>query len=44
VRRSAPLAVLCAADFLVVLDGLMVAAALPAMQEALASAASRCSE
>ena len=30
------LAVLCAADFLVVLDGLVVAVALPAMQEALA--------
>jgi EmrB/QacA subfamily drug resistance transporter len=35
-RSSAVLAVLCAADFLVVLDGLVVAVALPAMQEALA--------
>lgn len=37
--RSRPrlvLAVLCAADFLVVLDGLVVAVALPAMQQALA--------
>lgn len=35
-RRAAPvLAVLCAADFLVVLDGLIVAVALPSMQDAL---------
>ena len=35
VTRSAILAVLCAADFLVVLDALVVAVALPAMQQAL---------
>jgi EmrB/QacA subfamily drug resistance transporter len=34
-RRLAILAVLCAADFLVVLDALVVAVALPAMQESL---------
>jgi MFS family permease len=38
-RPSAVLAVLCAADFLVVLDGLVVAVALPAMQQALAISA-----
>jgi EmrB/QacA subfamily drug resistance transporter len=35
-RLRLVLAVLCAADFLVVLDGLVVAVALPAMQQALA--------
>jgi len=35
-RSAAVLTVLCAADFLVVLDGLVVAVALPTMQEALA--------
>jgi hypothetical protein len=34
-RAGSALAALCAADFLVVLDGLIVAVALPTMQQAL---------